>query len=543
MTHSVPLRQIHHGTSLVVDYWEAKRRLTDLIPRHFLDPGAYRSLAGILHQRSYDRPTVASVLEEQNRALGADAASLANARRMLDPRSLVVVGGQQAGLFGGPLYTLHKALTVLSLAGRLEADLGCPVVPVFWIASDDHDLAEVARAWVTDADGRLREIGLRGHLAAAPTNRLPMSRVVLGSEVAAAVDELAGTLADAPFAAEVLSGLRASWRPSSTFAAAFGEWMHRLLAGTGIVTVDPSDDRLKRIGAPLFAREVDDPGIVGRAVAEQTARLAAAGYPAQIDVRGGMLTLFLHDPGRTAIESSADGLRISGGRRLAPGELAGLLEREPERFSPNAALRPLYQDTLFPTVAMVLGPAELAYCAQLARAYEQLDVPMPVLFPRASLTLLDPRTARLMAARGLALGEAIALGARLPGEVSRRALPEGLAARIAEARASVADAWEGLVGEIDRLDHTLRRTTELAAAYTAHRFELVEKKTARALLRRDAEVARQAAALEAALAPHGGLQERMLCPVPFAARWGMSFAGLVARGMDIWQPEHRGVLL
>jgi uncharacterized protein YllA (UPF0747 family) len=192
---------------------------------------------------------------------------------------------------------------------------------------------------------------------------------------------------------------------------------------------------------------------------------------------------------------------------------------------------------------MVLGPAELAYCAQLARAYERLDVPMPVLFPRASLTLLEPRTARFMAARGLALGEAIALGARLSGEVSRRALPEGLAARIGEARASVADAWEGLVGEIDRLDHTLRRTAELAAAYTARRFDLVEKKTARALLRRDAEVARQAAALEAALAPRGGLQERTLCPVPFAARWGMDFAGAVARGMDIWQSEHRGVLL
>ena len=543
MPQSVPLRRIHYGTSIVVDYWEAKRQLSELLPRHFLDRGAYRSLADVLHGRTYDRPTVASVLEEQNRALGADAASLANARRMLDPRSLVVVGGQQAGLFGGPLYTLHKALTVLSLAGQLEADLGCPVVPVFWIASDDHDLAEVACAWVTDADGRLRDIGLPGHLAAAPLNRLPVSRVVLGGEVAAAVDQLADILPAAPFTTEVLSALRASYRPTSTFAAAFGTWMHRLLAGTGIVTVDPSDDRLKRIGAPLFAREIDDPGIVGRAVAEQTARLAAAGYPAQIDVREGMLTLFLHDPGRTAIESSGSGLRLSGGRRLAPGELAGLLEQEPGRFSPNAALRPLFQDTLFPTLAMVLGPAELAYCAQLAEAYERLDVPMPVLFPRASLTLLEPRIVRLMTARGLTLGEAIALGARLRGEVSRRALPEGLAARLGQARESAAAAWDGLVGEIDRLDHSLRRTAELAAAYTARRFDIVEKKTARALLRRDAEVARQAAALEAALVPRAGLQERTLCAVPFAVRWGMSFPGLVARGMDIWQPDHRGITI
>ncbi|MCX7028751.1 MAG: bacillithiol biosynthesis BshC, partial [Spirochaetes bacterium] len=166
MPYSVPLREIYRGTSIVADYWEAKRQIVDLLPRHFLDRDTYRTLAGILHARRYDRKAVALVLEEQNRLLGADAASLANARRLLDPRALVVVGGQQAGLFGGPLYTLHKALTVLALAGELETDLGCPVVPVFWIASDDHDLAEVARAWVTDAVGRLREVALPGHLAA-----------------------------------------------------------------------------------------------------------------------------------------------------------------------------------------------------------------------------------------------------------------------------------------------------------------------------------------------------------------------------------------
>jgi len=543
MPHSVPLREIYRGTSLVADYWEAKRRIADLLPRHFLDHSACRNLAEQLDGRGYERSAVAAVLEEQNRALGAGADSLAAARRLLDPRALVVVGGQQAGLFGGPLYTLHKALTVLALARQLEADLGRPVVPVFWIASDDHDLAEVARAWATDADGRLRELPLPGHLAAAAANRLPLSRGARGADVEAALASLAAILPRTPFAAEVLAALRASWRPMATFPAAFGEWMHRLLAGTGIVTVDPSDARLKRLGAPLFAREIESRGAVGSAVAEQTARLAAAGYPAQIDVREGMLTLFFHDPGRTAIELAAGGPRLAGGRTFAPGELERVLEQEPERFSPNAALRPLFQDAIFPTVAMVLGPAELAYCAQLALAYERFGIPMPVLFPRASLTLIEPHVARIMAARGLDLGEAIALGARLPSEVSRRAIPEGLAARIGDARSTVAAAWAGLVDDIDRLDHSLRRTAELAAAYSALRFDVVQKKTARAMLRRDGEVARQAAALEAALAPRGGLQERTLCPAAFAARWGIGFAGIVARGMDIWRPEHQGVTL
>jgi bacillithiol biosynthesis cysteine-adding enzyme BshC len=543
MAHSVPLRQIHRGISLVADYWEAKRPVADLLPRHFLDHSAYEMLADILGGRSYDRSIVAAVLEEQNRALGADGVSLANARRLLDPRALVVVGGQQAGFLGGPLYTLHKALTVLALARQLEADLGRPVVPVFWIASDDHDLAEVARAWVTDADGRLREVPLTGHLAAARANRLPMSQVTLGADVKGSLDALAGVLPRTPSSTAVLSVLRASWHPEATFPAAFGEWMHRLLAATGIVTVDPSDARLKRLGTRLFQFEIESRGAIGAAVAEQTARLTAAGYSAQIDVRDGMLTLFFHDPGRTAVEAAAGGLRLAGGRMLAPGELERALAGEPGRFSPNAALRPLFQDTLFPTVAMVLGPAELAYCAQLVLAYERLGIPMPVLFPRASLTLIEPHVARIMAARGLDLGEAVALGARLPAEVSRRSIPEGLAARIDAARSTVAAAWAGLVDDIDRLDHSLRRTVELAAAFSDLRFDLVRKKTARAVRRRDAEVARQAAALEAALAPRGGLQERTLCPVAFAARWGIGFADIVARGLDIWRPDHQGVTL
>jgi bacillithiol biosynthesis cysteine-adding enzyme BshC len=541
MPCSVPLRDIIHGTSIVVDCWDAAPRIVDLLPRHFLDRAAYRELADIIHGRLYDRPMVATVLEEQNHALGAGEASLAGTRRLRDPRALVVIGGQQAGLFGGPLYTLHKALTVLALARQLEADLGCPVVPLFWIASDDHDLAEVARTWTTDADGRLREIGLAGHLAAAAANRLPVSQVALGAGIGAALEQAAAALAGSQSGAEVLAALLGAYRPEATFNAAFGRWLHRLLAGTGIVTIDPADARLKRLGAPLFAREIAEPGIVGRAVAEQTARLAAAGYAAQIDVREGMLTLFLHEPGRIAIETADGGLRLSGGRRLGDGELERILEREPERFSPNAALRPLFQDTLLPTVAMVLGPAELAYCTQLRLAYERLDVPMPVLFPRASLTVIEPRIERLMTAHGLSLGDAIALGTRLASEVSRRSIPEGLAVRIDAARGAVAAAYASLVEDVDRLDHSLRRTVELQAAYSVRRLDIVEKKTARALLRRDDEVGRQAAALAAALVPRGHLQERTLCPIAFAARGGMDVAERIAQGMDIWQPVHRGI--
>lgn len=544
MAHSIPLGDLNPPGSLLLDCWEAAPRFTALVPRHFRDPSSFVRQAAALDARRYDRETLRRVLSEQNQAFAAEHEAMGQIERIADPRSLVVIGGQQAGLFSGPLYTVHKAVTILLLAARLEADLGRPVVPVFWIASEDSDLAEVDHAMITNQNGELREISLRGapQPGAGTEGKLPVSRVRLGEEIGEAIEALESALPVTAFSPEVLGSLRSAYAPGRSYPQAFGRLMSSLFSRQGLVLVDPSDSRLKRIALSLFRREIEERSPVSAAVREQSQRLLGAGYAAQIELREDMLTLFHQDPAREAVAVSGDGFLLKGsGRSLSAHDLIGALEKDPDSFSPNAALRPLYQDTLFPTAAAVLGPSELAYFAQLTIAYERMGIPMPILFPRASITLVEPKIGKSLAKHRLTLGEVLRRGAALIDEILKREIPPALTARLADGRLQVQRIWGDLAREIARLDPTLRQTAELATGASLKQFEFIEKKITQAAKKKDEILRGQVQRILASLFPRSGLQERSLNIMPFLARYGMRVLEEESRAVDIFAPVHHCV--
>lgn len=544
MAHSIPLGDLNPPGSLLLDCWEAAPRFTALVPRHFRDPSSFVRQAAALDARRYDRETLRRVLNEQNQAFAAEHEAMGQIERIADPRSLVVIGGQQAGLFSGPLYTVHKAVTILLLAARLEADLGRPVVPVFWIASEDSDLTEVDHAMITNQNGELREISLRGapQPGAGTEGKLPVSRVRLGEEIGEAIEALESALPVTAFSPEVLGSLRSAYAPGRSYPQAFGRLMSSLFSRQGLVLVDPSDSRLKRIALSLFRREIEERSPVSAAVREQSQRLLGAGYAAQIELREDMLTLFHQDPAREAVAVSGDGFLLKGsGRSLSAHDLIGALEKDPDSFSPNAALRPLYQDTLFPTAAAVLGPSELAYFAQLTIAYERMGIPMPILFPRASITLVEPKIGKSLAKHRLTLGEVLRRGAALIDEILKREIPPALTARLADGRLQVQRIWGDLAREIARLDPTLRQTAELATGASLKQFEFIEKKITQAAKKKDEILRGQVQRILASLFPRSGLQERALNILPFLARYGMRVLEEESRAIDIFAPVHHCV--
>lgn len=540
MVHSIPLRQMLPGGSLILDCWEGNEKFRSLVLRWFRDPQAFVEQCEELDARRYDREALQSVLETQNRSFSAAPPAMANVARLSDPRSTVVIGGQQAGLFGGPLYTAHKALTVLSLAARLENQLGRPVVPVFWIASEDSDLAEVDRASVIDRDGRLRELRLPGDENA----KLPVSQVRLGDGVTVLLEELSTAMPESEFTPEILAALRAAYAPGRSYPAAFGAWMSSLFSAKGLVLVDPSEPGLKRIALPLFEREIAEKSPVSRAMLEQTRLLEQAGYAPQIELRDGMLTLFFQNPAREAIAVREDGFELrASARRFTNGDLAALLRKSPEQFSPNAALRPLFQDSLFPTLAMVLGPSELAYWAQLPLAYKVMGIPMPVLVPRASLTLIEARHQKLMEKHRLSLQDVLRRGERVIDDIVKREIPPGLVQRLGDGKNQSIEIWKDLTEQIEKLDPTLRKTAELAAAMSRKQFDFIEKKITQAARRKDETLRGQVERMAAALAPRGGLQERTLTALPFLARYGSRALDQALGAIEPFAPEHRGVVL
>jgi bacillithiol biosynthesis cysteine-adding enzyme BshC len=543
MSRSVPVAAAFPRGGILVDCWEADPRWTSLVPGHFLSPSSFEAQAAAQDGRPLDRKGLQAILLEQNRAFAAAPRALQQADRVADPRALAVIGGQQAGLFSGPLYTVHKALTILALAADLEARLARPVIPVFWIASEDSDAAEIDHATVLDQAGGLRNIVAPPPAAGTGgADRLPVSLLRFGPDIGEAVQALASLLPGSGFSQDVMDAVRSAYAPGRSFPQAFGRLMAWLFSARGLVLVDPSDPRLKALALPLFRREIRQRSPVSEAVREQSRRLAAAGYEAQIELRDGMLTLFRQDPGRESIAVGPGGFQLrASGRTLSEQELVAELESDPGRFTPNAALRPLFQDSVFPTLAAVLGPAELAYFSQLTLAYRRMGVPMPVLFPRATVTLLEQRVARTMDKLGITLHDVLSRGGAIVDDIVRREVPADVRSGLEEGRARVASVWEDLSGRIARLDPTLAPTAQIAAAASMKQFDFIEKKVAQAAKKRDEVLRGQVGRLTDAVLPRGGLQERALNVLPFLARHGTGLLEQEAREVDVFQPLHHCV--
>ena len=532
----IPVGQLFPEGSLIADCWGGKAAFTSLVPRHFLDRASFAGQAGLIDGRRYDREGLAEILAAQNRAYSAGAEVMRQVEALRDPRSVVVVGGQQAGLFGGPLYTLYKALTVLALSARLEPVLKRPVVPVFWIASEDSDLAEVDHARFTNAAGALDGVSLGGGSA----DKLPVSRISLGPEVRTALTRLRTELPAGPLTDEVMASLSRAYAPEASYPAAFGVWMQACLKGRGLVLVDPSDPGLKRMAAGLFAREIMEKGPVARAVMRQEEKLRARGYRIQIDLRADMLTLFSQDPAREAI-SIADGdfMLKSSGRRASSAQLLARLENDPGSFTPNAVLRPLFQDTILPTLAVVLGPSELAYWAELPEAYAEMGIPMPVLFPRASFTLMEPKTARLLSKHGLSFHDVISRKERILDVLAAREIPDSLMTDLRGERERSREAWAALAEAVGGFEKTLKPTAQSASRAVSFRVDRLERKMVKAAKRKNDLLRDHCLRILSSLWPDGGLQERSLILPPFIARYGDGVIDLVLQRMDPFAAEHR----
>jgi bacillithiol biosynthesis cysteine-adding enzyme BshC len=536
MSESLSLRKIYPGQSILADCWEGKESFRSLVPWHFDDERSFGRQAELLESRAYQRKLLVQALGEQNDAFSGGPAVKRNLDMLSDPRSVAVIGGQQAGLFGGPLYTLYKALTVIALAGHLSTVLRRPAVPIFWIASEDGDLAEVNHANVIDEEGGLFEISLGGDVKA----RIPVSRIALGAGIGGALAALRAALPDSLFMPELMSGLERIHVPDATYPRAFGAWMRFCMGDRGLVLVDPSDVRLKRIAAPLFRREIEEDGPVARSVLRQTRRMTARGYPQQLELHEDMLTLFYQDPERQAIGVSAGAYELKNQpKSFTRAKLLSLLEESPEKFSPNAALRPLFQDTLFPTVATVLGPAELAYHCQLTEAYARMGIPMPVLFPRASLTIVDPKIAKLLDRHGMDLGQVISRKEGILDDMAKREIPPSLFETLSEGRIEADGIWNRLIGEIGKFDPTLAPTAKNTLGTISKRFEHMEKKLKQAARRKDRSLREHAQAIMDALYPRRGLQERTLSLVSFLSRYGKSVIDLIEGEIKPFSPEHR----
>jgi len=541
---TLSFERIPHQTRLFLDYLRDPLALRRFYPsavrfHHELPLRAPEVLAA----QTTDRQVLCDVLQEANAGWGAGPETLGNIQLLRDADCLAVVTGQQAGVFTGPLYTIYKALSAVKLAGCLR-QRNTKAVPVFWIATEDHDFPEVAKAEFIGRDCRLTNVAVPFELH---TEGQPVGQVVLDQSTDAVVDRLLELLPVSEFTGDLEALLRDAWQPGRGYGEAFARMMTSLLSQHGLIFLDPLNPKLKQLAAPLYASAAARAQEIASAVESRSRELEEAGYHAQVLASANSFPLFLHEDNgaRHALTRTEEGKYKAKGVDSAytAEELSDLAVAQPERFSPNVTLRAVVQDFLLPTIAYLGGAAEIAYFAQTAEVYRVLGRPITPILPRSSLTMVERHTSRVLERYGLTLADLFAGPENVFSRVVEEHLGADTAKSFTETGESLNEQLDNLKEKLSAVDPTLADALETGRRKINYQLEGLRSRFHRAQMSRDEAVQRQLQRAFDQLYPNKALQERHINVTSLLARHGRYVIDWIYNAINLGSTEHHIVYL
>ena len=490
--------------------------------------------AGRTSQDAAHRAALADVLTEQNP--GADLESLRQGAN-------VVVTGQQVGLFGGPLFTINKAAAAVAQA-RQATDAGHPHLPVFWLASEDHDFPEINHVTFPQR----REL-IRLRYESAPEAAIPVGRLVLDETITPLLDrawELLGY-------SDAMDWLSAAYQPGKTLAQAFAEFYRNVFAAHGLLVLDAAGREAHRLGAPVLQAALERADELHEALLARNKEITTAGYSAQVAVadRGSLLFLIDEKTGaRVALKrtpasaAEPDGVWHAGRHTYSTADLVGMLAAEPERISPSALLRPVFQDCILPTTAYIGGPAEIAYFAQSAVLYERILGRKTPVLSRLSATLIEPSIAELLDRHEISFETMLtSTEDSLAQRLGARAMPVTGKQRLASAGNALDKELTALTDYMSSLDEGLGRSADVSASKMRYQMNRLRRLTANFELQKEESLRRHAQAIVNALHPEGGLQERLIGAAYYLARYGEGLLDTLVHEAADGCPGHKVIRL
>jgi bacillithiol synthase len=530
----VDVRRFPWINRLAADYAFDYSRLATFYAGNPAEPAAWTDAIRRTQQFPRQRDAVADLLAAQQQRRGAPAESVAAAARLRDPRTVAVVTGQQAGLFGGPLFTLLKAITAIRLAERVRDVHRVPAVPVFWIDAEDHDWDEVKACGLLDAELNLLSVAVSDPEGA---NERPVARIQLDESVRSAVADLEAALPSTEFTADLVEQIRRAYRPGAGVAEAFGTWLESILGPKGLVVWDSSDAAGKPLVVNVFSGEIEHAGRTSALATEAGTALAARGYHAQVTAHEGQPALFHLDGHREPVRAQDAGFAI-GDRSYSREELIEAVRRSPQDFSPNVLLRPLVQDTLFPTVCYVAGPSELAYLGQLRGVYAAFGIPMPLIQQRATATLVDSNTMRFLTRHDFPLEALRAQDEAALNQLLEAQLPASVEGSLEDAANTVVERMEALAQAVPQIDATLEGATRSTLGRMQDDLRKLHNKIIQAAKRKDETLRRQFQHAQAQAFPDGHPQERTVGFVYFLNKYGPALVDRLADELTLDMGTH-----
>ncbi len=470
------------------------------------------------------RAALVSALREQN----PDSPLLA---KLAQPSTMAVVTGQQVGLYSGPAYTLYKALTAIKLAQDLS-DAGTPAVPIFWLATEDHDFAEVDQAWMFDSQTEPHRL----QSAAKPNPNQPVGSVPLGPLDFAALRK---SMSGLPWTTEICERVEAAYVPGTTFGQAFGALLTSLLGSHRILQIDPLFPAVRNLAAPILAKAVAASEDLSQALLERNRALHSAGYHAQVHVETHTSLFFLLEDGKRIALRRQNGNYTGQGRTFTPEELASLAAK----LSPNALLRPVIQDYIIPTHTYIGGPAELSYLAQSSVLYKHLLNRQPRAVHRSGFTVIDHHSQKLISRYALDLPAFFSGAEAVRERAARTLVPPTLGRRMEDTRAATVSAIARLKAELLHFDPTLAKSLSRSGRKIDYQMEKIAGKVARQTILRDQRAQADARQLSNLVFPHNHLQERFYSVLPLLAKHGLGLVDEIYNHVQLSCPDHQLVTI
>jgi bacillithiol synthase len=525
----LPHSKVPKSSKLLTDYLERYEGVDRFYNGSPFLPETFDRLKQQLQGVSIDRTSLVEILFRQNRALGADEQTIQNIHNLSDPNTYAVVTGQQVGLFSGPVFTLYKALTAVRLSQSLT-ERGFKTVPVFWLASEDHDLEEVAQTYALRDHCELIRLSDPGTRPAAQS---PVGRVGLTEGISGQIDQLESLLPPGNDREQLIKELRAAYRPGFTWSQAFAKLLTRLFGRWGVVLLDPMDPDVHRLAAPIYQKALEQAGLMRSRLQERSDELVNKGYHAQVHIGEDSTLLFIERGGnRLPIHNSAADTQqfaIGDAQTASIEELKSEISKQPMSFSSNVLLRPLVQDTVLPTIAYVAGPSELAYLGQAQVLYSAFGRPMPAILPRSGFTLVEPRIERWMEKYQIGVEDIWQGREHLTQRIASTAFAEGWAERFEQTERDLAALLSRLRKDIEALDPTLLDTLNHTEEKIRYQVEKLKGKLTRSALQRSEVLARHEQTILGAIMPEKELQERMVGGAYFLGKAGF---GLLERLLE-----------
>ncbi len=534
---AIPTNKLPNISSLVFDYFYEYGKVSEFFSGNFRDQTAYVLQTEKVRSRDLPRERLAALLKEQNLSYGCGAQTLGNIKKITQDKACTVVTGQQVGLFSGPLYTIYKALTAIKLAESLDQNYPECFVPVFWLASDDHDFEEIDHITLLDKENQVEDVRYQGY---SSNLKKPASEIVLSEKISDCIQQLNDLTRDSEFKPEILSQLGAAYLPGRSFVEAFAQWMTRLFKPFGLIFIDASHPDLKDLGKGVFYTEIAQNSPSTQCALETSRKLAQKNYITQIQLHEGILNLFLVEDERDSIQYSDDDFCIKDKpQTFKKDELLQLLEKQPRKFSPNVLLRPLYQDTLLPTVAYVGGLSEVAYFAQMKEVYERFNLPMPIIYPRKSLTLIEKNVDKALGAYSLNVQDIWLNVDDKIKKIAKDKLPESLDKAFQTTVSHLDKDLTNIKKETFAFEPTLGKSVDLTIGKIHHQISLLEKKILKASKKKNTIMTRRIQLAKSSLYPKQRLQERVFNITPFLIKYGFTLMDSLYQALDINYHDHQ----